>query len=208
MSCTVVSSKRLPRAGLSLIELLVVIGIIGILAGLLLPAVQSAREAARRAQCANNLKQLVQACHDFEAARGGFPPALFARFPGPEDQHRYAAFSTHVAILPYLEQGPLYDSLNNSVATFVMDHLDGENATAARTVVDTFLCPSDPMRTDAGPWAPNSYRGCLGVDPARRLESGVFDEAKLKRKGQLITRTLIAVAISRPSNQSATILVK
>jgi len=166
-------SSRPTRAGFSLIELLVVIGIIGILAGLLLPAVQSAREATRRAQCANNLKQLVQACHDFEAAHGGFPPALFTVEPVPRDHQNFALFSTQVAILPYLEQRPLYDSLNINIHTVVMDDFeDGANATAARAVVETFLCPSDPLRSDTHPWAPNSYRGSLGADPGRRTPQG------------------------------------
>lgn len=166
---------RVGRAGFSLIELLVVSGIIGILVGLVLPAVQAAREAARRTQCVNNLKQLTLAAHGFESARGGFPPRIYTwEFPSTTDPDRYHSFSTQVAMLPYMEQKPLFDALNLHVKCFLPEDLAGENATAGRTVVSTFLCPSDP-RSRSGPWAVNSYRGNVGVDPARRDERGWFD---------------------------------
>jgi len=167
------SPRRGGRSGLTLIELLVVIGIVGILVSLLMPAVQQAREAARRSECARRLKELIRATHAFESAHGGFPPALYTRYPKPEDQWRYAAMSTHVAILPYIDQVSLYNVLNIEVQTYIIEHLPRENATAARTVVEAFLCPSDPLRRDARPWAPNSYRGCLGADPGRRVPRGI-----------------------------------
>jgi len=88
------------RAGFTLIELLVVIAIIAVLIALLLPAVQQAREAARRTQCKNNLKQIGLACHNFHDVYGNFPPGL------TDDDTDNWSWGTY--ILPYIEQGPLY----------------------------------------------------------------------------------------------------
>jgi prepilin-type processing-associated H-X9-DG protein len=118
-----------------LIELLVVIAIIAVLIGLLLPAVQKVREAANRSQCLNNLKQLSLACHNFESARGGFPPVyLSSNQPG-----------WVTAVLPYIEQ----DNLSSLWPT----GLDPDNtqwkSPALRPVVSTpikvQICPSSPV---------------------------------------------------------------
>src|SRR6476661_1982420 len=87
-------------AGFTLVELLVVIAIIGVLVALLLPAVQSAREAARRSQCSNHVKQLTLACHNFEDAQGVLPPWAV----GNASQ----IASSHYLILPYIEQQNIY----------------------------------------------------------------------------------------------------
>src|SRR5687767_14523164 len=90
------SDDRL-RGGFTLVELLVVIAIIGVLVSLLLPAVQSAREAARRSQCRNNLRQIVLAVHQYEGVNGALPPHAGS-----------VSFSAQARILPYLEQAGLY----------------------------------------------------------------------------------------------------
>jgi prepilin-type N-terminal cleavage/methylation domain-containing protein/prepilin-type processing-associated H-X9-DG protein len=120
------------RRGFTLIELLVVITIIGVLIALLLPAVQAAREAARRAHCTNNLKQLGLAVQGYHDAQGAFPPTGMAVAPAGNN------FSMKARLLPYLEAGPLYDALN-------MGSIDGQdpNTTINRTHVAAFLCPSD-----------------------------------------------------------------
>ncbi len=119
------------RSGVTLIEVLVVIAIVAILAALLLPAVQSAREAARRLKCANNLKQMCLAIHNYDSA--------FAQLP--QGVGSYGGFSVHVKLLPYMEQRSLYDSINMQV--FVAS---GENITATQMVPGFLICPSDPER--------------------------------------------------------------
>jgi len=143
------------RAGFTLIEVLVSIGIIGVLAGLTLPAVQSAREAARRAQCANNLKQMIAATQTFAADQGGFPGSHFFRPSG------HSVASMQCMLLPYLEQHPLYDSLNFTIPSFYLANFPPANTTAAAQTVAVFLCPSDPYTT-AAPYGCNSYRANLG----------------------------------------------
>src|SRR5262245_56331035 len=94
------------RPGFTLVELLVVIAIIAVLIGLLLPAVQKVREAAARAQCLNNLKQIALAAHGYHDARGKFPTGV--RLPVYEDGIPTRATNLWVELLPYFEQGNLY----------------------------------------------------------------------------------------------------
>ena len=132
---------RKPSRGFTLIELLVVIAIIAILIALLLPAVQQAREAARRTQCKNNLKQLALAVHNYHDTNNTFPPGYI--FAPPNHVTRSAL----TMILPYIEQGNLYQSIDHSVPMF--NGPTGYNATvlaanvaAAATIIPAFLCPS------------------------------------------------------------------
>src|SRR5437667_2508123 len=90
------------RRGFTLIELLVVIAIIGVLIGLLLPAVQKVREAANRITCQNNLKQMALAIHNYENANGQFPPTYLDALAGSPPGHSWAPY-----LFPYLEQGNL-----------------------------------------------------------------------------------------------------
>ncbi len=122
-----------PKSAFTLVELLVVITIIGILIALLLPAVQAAREAARRMHCSNNLKQLGLALHNFHAARGELPYATPYHF---SVEHSGTWVAT---ILPYLEQQALYDEFDFKVR---MNHAN--NTEAVRRVVPAVICPSDP----------------------------------------------------------------
>jgi prepilin-type N-terminal cleavage/methylation domain-containing protein/prepilin-type processing-associated H-X9-DG protein len=134
-----------PKRAFTLIELLVVIAIIGVLIALLLPAVQAAREAARRTQCVNNLKQLGLAMHNYHSAVGSFPIGTMGirSFNGytlgtTTNNRRTWAFM----ILPYLEQGPLFQSINFSLPWNPPN--GAANHTILLTVVAGYLCPSDP----------------------------------------------------------------
>src|SRR5262245_50183030 len=99
-------SRYRARRGFTLIELLVVIAIIAVLIGLLLPAVQKVREAAARMQCANNLKQLGLALHNYHDSNRTLPPAFVAR----------TQLSWHVLILPYVEQDNLFRAMDTTTA--------------------------------------------------------------------------------------------
>jgi prepilin-type N-terminal cleavage/methylation domain-containing protein/prepilin-type processing-associated H-X9-DG protein len=123
------------RRGFTLVELLVVIAIIGVLMGLLLPAVQMAREAARRGQCSNNIRQMNLALMNYESAKQKFP---FGR----DD----LGFSTHSKLLPYMEQGNVYDRID---FTLVFSHAN--NTVPRGTEISSFNCPSDPQTDSADP---------------------------------------------------------
>jgi prepilin-type N-terminal cleavage/methylation domain-containing protein len=130
------------QRGFTLVELLVVIAIIGILIALLLPAVQAARESARRAQCCNNLRQLGVAAHQYHDTHEHLPPGI-GYYPTTD----HGVFGTyHFHLLPFFEQGNLYDRSLGSVA--FPDgpktvHYPGNNNIYSQPV-PTLLCPSDP----------------------------------------------------------------
>lgn len=124
------------RVGFTLVELLVVIAIIGVLVALLLPAVQAAREAARRSQCQNNIRQFSLGCINHEASRGRLPVG-FDTIENGDVKHTWAAYS-----LPYLEQANLFDQIDLTIPSWQQDI--GPNAREwVRTQLDIHLCPSD-----------------------------------------------------------------
>ncbi|XZE17800.1 DUF1559 domain-containing protein [Pirellulaceae bacterium SH449] len=129
------------RVAFTLIELLVVIAIIGVLVGLLLPAVQSAREAARRMQCSNNLKQIGLALHSHHDAHRRLPPGWMPASQPDVDGGFGERWAWKVFILPQLEQTAVYDSLNVNNGG---QPIPLANDPRAQSVINVYLCPSDP----------------------------------------------------------------
>jgi prepilin-type N-terminal cleavage/methylation domain-containing protein/prepilin-type processing-associated H-X9-DG protein len=153
------------RHGFTLVELLVVIAIIGVLIALLLPAVQAAREAARRAQCTNNLKQLGLAIHNYHDTHKTLPmnnrPEPYGTYPG------YNGFSWIAMSLPYFEQGTLYDQLDFRLP--LTDSTVSNNRALVEEPIETLLCPSDPttaVRNDVATWWAHPAAGAtVGTGP-------------------------------------------
>ena len=148
------------RHGLTIIEILVVVAIIGILVALLLPAVQAAREAGRRVRCMNNMRQLGIALNSYLAAVGSYPGGANG-----------AGYSALTMLLPYLEARPLYDSINFSLGAPGDVGLGGPNITAAATTITLFLCPSEPATLTG---VATSYAGSAGFDLQDGLDNGFF----------------------------------
>ena len=156
----VLSAKRL-RRGMTMIELLVMIGVVGILVTLLLPAVQAAREASRRLKCANNLKQIGLAIHNYHDLQGHYPPSS-VMFP---KRHNLFAF-----LLPHLEERAAYEKYD-----FQKHWSAVANYEATRVNLPVVVCPSTP----AGREFVSDYAACtLFYSPARKslLFSGQIEE--------------------------------
>ena len=173
------------RRGFTLVELLVVIAIIAILVGLLLPAVQSAREASRRASCQNNARQIGLALHNFESVNKLFPASGWTQAGPGNPAGKYVGWRP--LTLPYIEQATtqeLYD--------FNLNWWEGTNAVVASVPIKVYQCPSVPTRPDvlsavaksprpavtfSNPIAPTDYEAIMGVQPASinpHLSSAIY----------------------------------
>ena len=143
--------KRSAIRGFTLVELLVVIAIIGILISLILPAIQGSREAARRASCTNNMRQLIVGVHDYEMAHEHYPAGTVNE-KGPIRSLPSGHHMSWIArILPYLDEPALYNSMDLSLSAYHQ-----KNDRARQTSIMMLICPSNP----AGYWPYSNYAGC------------------------------------------------
>lgn len=201
-----------PRRGFTLIELLVVIAIIAVLIALLLPAVQQAREAARRSQCKNNLKQMGLAMHNYSGIHGMFPIG--------SNQHNHTGIGAGdrgfigwaIGILPFVEQKNLYDRYNHNA-----DSLSSTNEEVRESSIPVYNCPSDPnigklLTPVTGAccdrvFATSSYRGVSGrsdgsayYDDARHFPIDSVNKGMLTAIGDGVSPTRFADIIDGTSN--------
>jgi prepilin-type N-terminal cleavage/methylation domain-containing protein len=158
------SSSR-SRTAFTLVELLVVIAIIGILVALLLPAVQAAREAARRMQCGNNLKQIALSLHNYHDTHGKFPMGNIVDISGGTPGGD--GWTWHVRILPFIEQSPLFDRVSRVVGTNIGGETSAEQLLAGRdTKLTFFQCPSHPslvVNPSKNAYHVSTYNGVIGT---------------------------------------------
>jgi prepilin-type N-terminal cleavage/methylation domain-containing protein len=181
------------RSGFTLVELLVVIAIIGILVALLLPAVQAAREAARRTQCLNNLKQLGLALHNYHDSRRSFPAGA---------SPNVTAYNWRVAIWPFTEQQALYDQCDTSwqgQGSFLAPYTagTGKNIILQNIKVPSFNCPSSPCPLIGKPGTEQTWSGgnpqladYVGIggaypDPSGRSSTSNYDGGMYSASGIL-----------------------
>lgn len=174
------------RVGFTLVELLVVIAIIGVLVGLLLPAVQAARGAARAMQCKNNLKQIGLAFHNYESTYRTFPPGFISQTTGPWSgvgndpvPEIGPGWSALAMILPQIEEAALYEQID-----FGRPITDVANQSARSSEVPSYRCPGDTWRDPVSVWptsigiddlAATSYVGLLGgADPSGNGPTGSY----------------------------------
>jgi prepilin-type N-terminal cleavage/methylation domain-containing protein len=144
------------RAGFTLVELLVVIAIIGVLVALLLPAVQAAREAARRMACSNNLKQIGLALHNYELVHGVLPPGGIWKSDGDKKG------SIHVRLLPFLEQSALHDAFDFKQPVVDGAKFPGTTQLIGGTVLSVLMCSSDPGPREYFGLARHNYAASRG----------------------------------------------
>ena len=155
------------RRGVTLVEILVVVAILGTLVAVLLPAVQQAREAARRTSCSNNLRQIALAAATHETARGRYPIGAESRQwdARPEFPHQFFRWSVLAHLSPYYEEERLLRGLDLTVPLYIgltPDAIAPQNKPIVKLTVPLFLCPADRMAAVSELFGPTNYAGCAG----------------------------------------------
>lgn len=197
--------KRTPavsRVGFTLVELLVVIAIIGILVALLLPAVQAAREAARRSQCANQLKQIGLACLNYESGQGALPAGvegkgLYNDDDNPGGAKAETGRSWSITILPFVEEQNTYDLFDfsgtkhyNSTA---VNASGVSNRQAGQRTIEQFFCPDDQFRepffAHGNNWGTSSYRAISGVVDRNVTTANFYWDRLVSTQNQINNRS-------------------
>ncbi len=180
-----VARGRLSRRGFTLVELLVVIAIIAVLIGLLLPAVQSAREAARRSSCSNNVKQLGLALHGYHDSFNGLPPSYYDNVP--QSNSSTAATDNVVMawsalILPYMEETATHDEFLQETGDLTLNYQNTPTAAAvARRQLKSYQCPSHGVKAGRGGFGMNNYGANAGTAawqnplPTNGVGTGIFN---------------------------------
>ena len=155
------------RRGVTLVEILVVVAILGVLMAVILPGVQAARESVRRSSCANNLRQIALATHNHETARGRYPVGAESRQwdARPDFPHQFFRWSLLAHLAPFYEQEDLLRSLDLSVPLYVglsPGDIAPQNKPIVNRAIPLFLCPSDRAAAVSEFFGPTNYAGCTG----------------------------------------------
>jgi len=203
MTCARPSCSRRPRHGFTLVELLVVIAIIGILIALLLPAVQAAREAARRTQCTNNLKQLGLGMHLFADVHDRLPPAVVIPLPRGPDWPAMERFNLFYLILPYIEQNSLSEQFDRTTSVYLEPNL-----LPREVEIPTYICSSDSasgrkIDFGFGPFSLGNYAIAISVDGWHNPNnSWTFDSPTARRPALYVNSTVRLVKIKDGTSNS------
>lgn len=192
------SKVAVQKGGFTLVELLVVIAIIGVLIALLLPAVQAAREAARRSSCMNNMRQLGLALLNYESAKKVLPAGQYAPYETVNPYLHGKAFSVNAQLMEYVELTNLRRAFD-----FKKDIYDGQNYQAAATTPSFMLCPSDPQQGDPINLGYSNYSANTGSWSHLAGWDGVFGTVDEKTGVQPLFPLRMAKIIDGASNTAA-----
>lgn len=189
-------NRRALQRGFTLIELLVVIAIIAILVALLLPAVQQAREAARRSQCRNNLKQIGLGLHNYHDTSSALPSGNIV-VPGSPSPYGWG-WTWHSKILPQVDQAPLYERLQTVMGSDAGVSTDTEQRLAGRdTVIPVFQCPSQPGGNlnygGQGGYQSSNYNGNVGTNTFNNNECDTMNDSCFRANGVFFVNSSVRV---------------